>query len=272
MNNPVISPFTALTLKLVGIILIISSLLDYIILSIPLRIFDQQWQIGFTSQIVDRGIIPMVGMAFLLIGYWISSNVDRASSGSNLMDLRLPAFLLASVLGLLFLILVPLHLNNLRMASSDILTQIEQGAAQAETQLQNEVEQLNAILNDPQRLQQLDETIKQLNQAIESGQIQGRQLNPQQVEQLKQRKEQLENLKSLQGNPDGVETRINELTTQLGEQKLERENRAKTEALKQGLRIGLSSLMLSVGYIAIGWFGLKSMGGASSSRRRTSKR
>ena len=63
MNNSAISTFTSLCLKTVGTILIASSFLDYITLAVPFQPLDSQWQIGFTSEIVDSCIFPMVGMA-----------------------------------------------------------------------------------------------------------------------------------------------------------------------------------------------------------------
>ena len=120
------SSYTTLTLKLIGIIFIISSFLDYITLAIPLRWQQAQWQIGFVTSVVDRGIVPMVGMGFILVGYWIDQTAGLSTKGSKL-DLRLPAYVVASVLGLLFLLMVPLHLNNLNQAQNSALEQIEQG-------------------------------------------------------------------------------------------------------------------------------------------------
>jgi hypothetical protein len=39
-----------------------------------------------------------------------------------------------------------------------------------------------------------------------------------------------------------------------------------------GIRTGLSSLLLSIGYIAIGWTGLRDMGGPQPSRRKAAVR
>ncbi|NES82411.1 MAG: hypothetical protein F6K10_13940 [Moorea sp. SIO2B7] len=274
MNTSTNSPFTSLCLKLVGIIIIISSLLDYIILAIPFKPLEQTWQIAFTTQIVDRGIIPMVGMAFLLVGYWMESNVGGGSGGQGSV-VKLPVFLLASILGLIFLLLVPLHLNNLRSASSDILAKIEQGAGQAETRLQSQFDQLNQISQDPQALNQLQKNLKEIDQALASGKFRGQQINPRQRQQLQQNKQQIQQFQQLAKDPKTLEARLNELQTKLREQKQEREKRAKTEAFKQGVRTGLSSLMLAGGYSAIGWLGLIGMGGSSGSkpsRTRPSRR
>lgn len=259
MNTSTISPFTSLVLKLIGVILILSSLLDYITLAIPFQPLNAEWQISFTGQIVDRGIVPMVGIAFLLVGYWIEIAVGTSDKKPSL-DLRLPVFILASFMGLIFLLLVPLHLNNLREAQSTAISQISQGADEAENRIKTQFDQLNTLSQDPQRLQQLDTRLGEIDAAINSGQVQGQRLNPEQLQNLTQTKQQLQNFRELAKNPEALEARLTELQTQLRDQKLERENRAKTEALKQGIRTGLSSLMLAVGYIAIGWLGLKKMG------------
>jgi hypothetical protein len=261
--------FTYFCLKIIGVILILSSLLDYITLAIPPQLLDSQWQFDFTTQIVDRGIIPMVGIAFILMGYSIDTSMANASNKSGI-DLRMPTFILSSILGLVFLLLVPLHLSNLHQVNSNVLTQIEQKADQAENNIKSQYDQLNTLIKDPQRLQQLEAQISKINSAISSGQYQGQSLNAEQIQRLEEQKKQLENLRELAKNPDSVEGRLSELQTQLRDQKLEQEGRAKTDALKQGFRTGLSSLMLAIGYIAIGWLGLKGMGGASVSRKKTS--
>ncbi|MGF1481211.1 MAG: HpsJ family protein [Cyanophyceae cyanobacterium] len=265
MNTPSpVSSYTSLCLKLVGAILILSSLIDYLALAIPFNALDSDWQINFTTQIVDRGIVPLVGIIFLLIGYWIDSSVN---TGGKSLDLRVPVFVLASFLGLLFLLLVPLHLNNLRVASSNVIEQIEQGAGEAETRIQSQFNQLNALSQDPQRLQQLNQQLAQIDQALSSGQFQGQPLQAEQRQQLQQTRTQLQNLRELSQNPEALEARLTELQVQLQDQKLERENRARTEALKQGLRIGLSSLMLAIGYIAVGWLGLRGLSRSKPARR-----
>ena len=265
-TNP-ISSYTSLCLKLVGVILILSSLIDYLTLAIPFNALDPQWQINFTTQLVDRGIVPLVGIVFLLIGYWMDEIRVGAEAARKSFDLRVPVFIIASILGLLFLLLVPLHLNNLRVASSSVLEQIEQGAGEAETRIQTQFDQLNTLTQDPQRLQQLNQQVAQIDQALSSGQFQGQTLEPQQREQLQQTRTQLQNLRDLAQNPDALQARLNELQVQLRDQKLQREQQAKTEALKQGLRIGLSSLMLAIGYIAVGWLGLKGISRAKPARR-----
>jgi hypothetical protein len=254
-SSPAYSPFTALTLKVVGLIMIVSSLLDFIILAIPFKPLDRAWQLGFTTQIVDRGIIPMVGIALLVAGYWIGNSIGGSSTEpkSSVQDLRFWAFLLSTLLGLIFLLLVPLHFINISKQSDEALKQITQKASQAEVQLDTQTKQVDAIVKDPQKLSELE-------RAIESGQVQGEQLA-----RLQALREQLQTFKK---DPKALNAQVDAAKTQIRSGKLEAENRAKTEALKLGLRTGLSSLLLAVGYSAIGWTGLRSLGGTSASRRK----
>ena len=261
MNTALISPFTALSLKLVGLIFILAFFVDSITLAIPLQLLDSQWQLSYVNTIVDRGIIPLLGIVLMILGYWIDATVvsSNKSAKKKGIDLRLGIFILASVLGLFFLLLVPLHLNNLRMQSADVIEQIQAGSDEAETRIQQQYEQLEALAQDPSRLQQLNQNITAINQALSSGQWQGRQINAEQRLQLQQQQQQFQALQQYAQNPQELQARLDELTTQLRSQRMERENTAKLQIFKQGFRIGLSSLMLSIGYIIIGWGGLKGM-------------
>lgn len=256
-NNPVLSAYTALALKVVAAILIISSLVDYIILAIPFKPLDQAWQIGFTNQIVDRGIVPLVGIVFLVIGYWIGEASDTAEEKPIFMDLRLYAFILASILGLLFLLLVPLHVSNLSRAIGDQIKQIDEQATAAETQITGQTQQIEELLKDDARLQELD-------RAIETGEINGQKIPAPQIEQFKQIREQVRFLKQ---NPQTLKEQIEKTQTQVRERKLELEQQARTNAIKSGVRIGISSLLLALGYSALGWMGFKGLGSAAGRRR-----
>lgn len=262
------SSYTSLALKLIGIIFIVSSFLDYLTLAIPLRWQDPQWQIGFVTSIVDRGIVPMVGMGFILVGYWIDQTVGLVGKSSKL-DLRLPTYVVASVLGLLFLLMVPLHLNNLNQAQKTALEQIEQGAGQGEQQIAAFLNQVDQLSKNPA---QLNQEITQRTQIIEAGQLQGRELNAQQIDQLRQQRDQLQELKNLSQNPQEYKKRVdtikNALQTQLADRKRQAESDARLQAIKQGIRIGVSSLMLAIGYSTIGWFGLRGAGGQNTAKAR----
>lgn len=257
MSNPAFAMFTSLALKVVGVIMIISSLVDYLILAIPFSPLNPEWQIAFINQIVDRGIIPMVGIAFLVAGYWVAENVSGGSSGKiNFTDLRFWSFLLASLLGLMFLVFIPLHISTLGKAKKQAMLNIEQSAVAAETQIEGQLDAVEQLLGDTARQQELAA-------AIDSGQIEGAQL-----EQLVTIQDQIDQLKQ---DPTALETQADEARSQLETRRKEAEQQANLTAFKSGVRIGLSSLLLSVGYILIGWNGFRGLagGGGAAPRRRT---
>ncbi|HEY9741599.1 MAG TPA: HpsJ family protein [Coleofasciculaceae cyanobacterium] len=253
-SSPIYSSFTALTLKIVGLIMMLSSLLDCILVAIPFNLLQRNWQIGFTTQLVDRGLLPLVGIALFSIGYWIDYNSGTAPTDQkpSVQDLRFWVFLLASLLGLIFLLLVPLHINNIVQQSNETFQQINQKATQAETQIQNETQQVNALLKDEQKLSELEK-------AIESGQIPGNQLPQAQL-----LREQLQTFKK---DPNALNKQVEAAKNKIRTEKQNAENETKTGALKLGLRTGLSSLLLAIGYIVIGWTGFRSLGSSSVSRR-----
>ncbi|MBD0301606.1 MAG: hypothetical protein ICV85_05355, partial [Tolypothrix sp. T3-bin4] len=120
-----------------------------------------------------------------------------------------------------------------------------QKATQAETQLQAQTQQVDALIKDPQRLSELEK-------AIASGQVQGEQLT-----RLQALRQQLDTFKK---DPKALSQQVDAAKKQISKGKEEAENRARTEALKLGLRTGLSSLFLAIGYIVVGWTGLRSLG------------
>jgi ABC-type multidrug transport system fused ATPase/permease subunit len=258
MNSPTLSPYTSLCLKFVGLILILSSLIDYLTLVLSLNWQDLTSQITFASSLVDRGIVPMVGMCFLLVGYWMGAS-DNSGAMAKL-DIRLPAFILSCLLALIFFLIVPLHLNNLAKANEKTQTQIETGANEAEARIKTQFDQLTSLSKNPEQLKTIDANITQITQAISTGTYNGKKLGAQEIQQLEQNKTQLEGFRVLAKDKKKLDERLTELQTQLKSQKQERKNTTNTEVLKQALRTGLSSLMLAIGYTIIGWFGMKSMG------------
>ena len=250
------SQFISLSLKTAGVILVLSSLLDYITLGIGVDVTNPQSLISFISQLVDRGIVPMVGMAFIFVASWI--DVNSSSANAKSFSLKLPVLIISLVLGFVFLLSVPIHLNNLRLVSQTAFEQLDDSVRAADNRISDQYEQLEQIAQDPQRLQVLNTRINEINTAIGSGQLQGQNLNPQQLQRLEQTKQQLEEFRELAQSPEALEARLNELQTQLKSQEKERKDRARSEIVKQGVRTGLSSLMLAIGYLFMGWLGLKS--------------
>ncbi len=261
MNNPAFTAFTALALKAVGAIMIVSSLVDYIVLAVPPEgLLGNEglpgWLVNLTGQLADRGIIPMVGIAFIVGGFWIADSLGSGSGRVSAFDLRFIAFVLAGLLGLMFLLAIPLHLVNLGRTRSEALQQIDQSVNVAETQIESQSEQLNALLQDEARITQLD-------QAIQSGQFAGPQL-----EQLQNVRQQIDQLRS---DPGMLDNQIEEARTQLRDRRRQAESRAKASATKTAIRTTVNCGLLTIGYFLISALGLRSLAGPGGGRRAIAK-
>lgn len=240
-------PTTALILKTTGIILILLYLLDCIVLLSSAKFQDTQWLLAFTTQLVDRGFVPMMGFAFLFSGIWVeSASSGGDTTGGNSKGLRLSALLLSCVLGLVFLLLVPVHVRTTQTAVDEQLKQVAQEATKAEAQLNTQVQQVKG---------QVDAQLTALDQAIKSGQLQGDQLTQAQTQQA-----QLQKLKS---DPKALEAQIGPSRQQeldkIRNKKQELETQVRDNALRTALRTGLASVLLVIGYVIIGWTGLRRM-------------
>lgn len=241
-NFPNLAPFI---LKLAGIVLVLLYLLDLVVLLLFAKFQDSQWLLAFTTQLIDRGFVPLVGLALLFAGLWAESAIDSTKPGDG-KGLRLSALFLSSVLGLLFLLLAPLHVNTTRTAADDQMKQIGQEATKAEGQIEAQVQQLRG---------QLDGQLAQIEQAVKSGQLQG--------DQLAQAQQQQEQLKKLKADPKALEAQIGPSRKQelekINNRKKELETQIRENGLRSGLRAGLASLVLAVAHAAIGWTGLRRM-------------
>jgi ABC-type multidrug transport system fused ATPase/permease subunit len=243
------SPLAATSLKLVGGITILASLLDFLTLLFPPQFGDRAWQLATTTQLVDRGIVPLVGIALLFTGYWIDSSLGRVPRRLSLaLDVRFWTCLLACLLGLVFLLTTVLHPNNVRIQSREALAQVNQEATQAtseiDTRLKTELSQRRS------QISALLENEEQFQAAIASGELDEAQRA--QIEKFRNNPEELQ--KFLDSQAGEAQT---QLQTRIGEQKKDAEARLKSEALKATIRVSLSSLLLCIGYTYIGWQGLR---------------
>ena len=246
--------FTALSLKIVGLVLIVSSFLDYLTLVISPQWQNPQWQINLAVQVVDRGVVPLVGIGFIIVAYWISDSLGRGSEQSLL---KLPVFIVSTILGLMFLLLIPMHINNLRQVSSDAMATIRQKAGEVEQQLQAQYDQLNKLSQNPQEVkqatQEIDQRLKQIDELFASGQ----KIPPAEKIKIEQTKVQLEEFRKLVGNPQNLKQRLDDLQSKLKEQREEREKQAKSEIFQQAIKVGLKSLLFAIAYTVIGWTGIR---------------
>lgn len=241
------SPLAARILAIAGVVLVLSVLLDSIVLMVPPQFQERQWLLSVIAGIVDRGIVALVGLSLLFAAFWINDRVGAAPGRRpTWQNPRFWTLALASFFGLIFLILMPLQLNGIRLLNAQAVSNIEEQAASAQEQLDAQVEQqsqqLRALLDNPEQVEQL----------VASGQI---------PEQLATQ------LETLQGDPGQLDTQAEEFRQQTLEQIEERKAEALAQAnslMWRGMRTGLSSLLLAVGFLAIAWMGLRSRGRARS--------
>ncbi|MBW4615706.1 MAG: HpsJ family protein [Desmonostoc vinosum HA7617-LM4] len=296
MVNRFTSVSAAFTLKVVGIICILLFFADFVVFLLDFSPTNKQSQIVLATALVDRGIVPLIGLGLLFAAYWIDS-ADAVSDRPQGVDLRFPALILSSVLGLMFLLIFPLHLNNVRQFSTQTVTQITQRADLQENQLKAELNQvltqLQTTLNTeqgkaqieqfrnqarPQLKTQINDLLKdekKYKQALDNPQV-----APELKELLKKVKaapqeldKELDKLIAQVTDPQGRATqKANQQLNLIRTQKEADEKQAKDGAWKSGLRIGISSLLLSIGYIVIGWIGLRGMGALQSGTRKATAR
>jgi hypothetical protein len=241
---------TARILKTAGVIITLAALLDMFILPLPYQFAERSWQISLVTAWVERGIVPLVGIVLFLVGFAVEGGGSREKK-AVWQDPRFWACVLASVLGLLYVLMFPFHLNNVRLANESAIEQVNQQAAQAETELN---EQLNQEIES--RRQQINQLLtasdSQLAELVEAGQL---------------TQEQANLIKGFKANPSSVEPFLEkqegdlrtEVQTEIGVRKQKAQSARKTEDLKSGLRIGLGSLLLAIGFITVGWTGLKNL-------------
>jgi hypothetical protein len=271
-NSRQFSSVAARTLKVVGIILILSALLDCIVLSLPGEtsdLFNRAWQLAAATQIVDRGIIPLMGIALLMTGFWVDSSSGVSIERRQVwLDLRFWALLISSLLGLLYLSLVPVHLNNTRLELQDALAQVDREAGQAEGQLEAQItsDQFRAQVEQlkSQRRTQIAALLQddgKLQQALQSSEV------PQELKTV---------LRNSKNDPKALdnflEQQAQELPTQarneIRTRKQQKEKELRTRSRNSSLQTGISSLLLAIGYITVGWTGLRSMGILRLGRRK----
>lgn len=272
-NSRQFSSVAARTLKVVGIILILSALLDCIVLSLPGEtsdIINRGWQLAAATQIVDRGIIPLMGIALLMTGFWVDSSSGVSIERRNVwVDLRFWALLISSLLGLIYLLLVPVHLNNTRLELKDTLAQVDKEAGQAEGQLEAQIksEQFKAQVEQlkSQRRSQIGALLQdngKLQQALQSPEV------PKELKAV---------LQESKNDPKALDKFLEQQAQELPNQarneirtrKQQKEKELRTRSRNSSLQTGISSLLLAIGYITVGWTGLRSMGILRFGRRKS---
>jgi hypothetical protein len=239
--QPIVSSFlTPLALKTAGAVLILSSLIDLVfMLCFPpenLVLEGSRWWLYATSQLVDRGLLPLVGIAFVVTGDWIEivSTEDGGERGSMR---RIATFSLASLLGLIFILIIPFQLITTNDFKAQDLIKIGEEVKLIQEGIKGNLQQIDALSKD-----KVKEQITTIDREIASGQAQGERLANLQLNKL------------LLTDPKKFAQK-SEQNLQIQRQK--RETQVSNRMIQTGVRTSLASILLAIAYITIGWTGLR---------------
>ncbi|MEB3211659.1 MAG: HpsJ family protein [Leptolyngbyaceae bacterium] len=261
LNSRQLSPLVSLAFKTIGIIMIIGPLLDMILLPLPYQFQTRAWVVESISVAVDRGFVPMIGISLILAGAWIDSLASTEPKARPLWrSLSFWGLILATVFAAIYLLLTIFNTVNVLALQNERINSITEEAAQAEQQLESRIDaeigqrrqQIEQLLQDD-RLQQILQNEQLKEQAIAQGVI-----SAEDAERLQAFQEDPEQLNVFfQGLEDQAATLRTERQTEIGVQREEAQQNARTAAFKDLSRVSVSSIILALGYGLIGWTGLR---------------
>lgn len=250
--QPTVSSFlTPLALKTAGAVLILSSLIDLIfMLRFPpenLVLEDNTWWLYATNQLVDRGLLPLVGIAFVVAGDWIKI-VSTEDGGDRGNAWRIGTFSLASLLGLIFVLIIPFQLMTTNEIKDRDIKKISTQFVEIEQKIKTNLQQIGSQSKDKIK-EQLKQEIATIDKNIKDGKVPSESISNAQAQKAK--------LESLLADPSKISQESEQNLQQLQKQKKQLETQADERMLKTGVRTSLASLLLAIAYIAIGWTGLR---------------
>lgn len=244
-------PYQALILQVVGFILILGTLVDYLILAVPPNFGNSDWTSALIGEWVSRGTLPLLGLAILFLGVWFERNHLESVQwrGAPIFG-----FCLSVLFGLLFLVLAPLYFYSSGLSSAAQADQINQQATQTENQfnqlLEQQRNQVNAIVSNEDQLKQLQQQINSVDNSS---------LSEDQQVQLKQIRSTLDKVKS---DPKALDQEVEKARTKGIEQIKQKQQEAlgniQSQLWRDRLRITVSSLLFVIGYLSIAWTGFRS--------------
>lgn len=229
-------------LKLAGVILFFATLIDGILIFLPPNFGDLRWQLDFTTQMVDQGLFLLVAIALMFCAYGLEevAGVAPVKPKVKFNDLKFWVYLISGFLGIIYLLLIPLHVSTAIAASNQTIEKINEDAAIAQTQLEEKLQeqqnQMATLLQNSQRLEDY---------------VQEQQLTEDQLTRLEQFKE---NPKALELQTDAIREQIQR---EIEQRRQTAEKQSKSGSFKSSVRVGLGSLLLASCYVTIGWSGLR---------------
>jgi hypothetical protein len=142
-------------------------------------------------------------------------------------------------------------MQNIRDQS---ISQIEQQTQEREQQVQQQFNELQALAQNPEAKQKLDEQIKAIELALSGGQV-----PPQQIPTIEAQKQELMNFQRFANDPEALSGRMAELQGTVNDLRDKQQQEAENNVLKEVIQISLRSLLLGIGYVMLGWLGLQNI-------------
>ena len=194
-----------------------------------------------TTQLIEQGILPLFGLGIFFAGIALESlgNVTE-KQGGWIAKTENWGYRLALMLGLLFVLLAPLHalttIANNRVSFTALDERLAEQEAQVKFQLDRQRELYTALIDGEATIEDLvgEET---LNEG------------------------QMEVLNKIKDDPDVLDRQLEAAQIALREQMHKRATQAREQSKlavwKSILRLGLTSWMLAGCYLNVAWIGLR---------------
>ncbi len=139
-------------LRLLGYILLVFALIDYIAIIIPLRLTDPAWEFQTIGQLVDHVWSPLLGIAFVFF------YTQNHSIGPREIPVLRCLSWASLILGLLYILMLPLGINNSLTIYRATSAQITDQFGQQTEQIQKLNQQLDAA-NTPDKIKTIAKII-----------------------------------------------------------------------------------------------------------------
>jgi hypothetical protein len=229
---------TSLVLPLVGIVLILTFVFDFTVRLFGLDFSKPDLLLNLLNELIDRGVIPLIGLAFVSGGFWLNKALTRSATAdpaspaaSPLSSPQFWTFVFASLLGLLFLLLVPIHFSTSGQTVNTAITRADQQEAQMKFEIQQKQQNINQVLATGQ----LDQLIQQKN------------LPPQDLALLQE----------LKKDPKAFDKQAAQGLSEMTAKKKQALDQVNKEISIMRWRAEVRSILLALGFVAIGWTGLR---------------
>jgi hypothetical protein len=228
---------TSLVLPLVGIVLILTFVFDFTVRLFGLDFSKPDLLLNLLNELIDRGVIPLIGLAFVSAGFWLNRALTNPTKDPNspasspFNNAQFWTFVFASLLGLLFLLLVPIHFSTSGQTVNAAVTRADQQEAQMKFEIQQKQQNINQVL----AAGQLDQYLQNKN------------LPPQDLALLQE----------LKKDPKAFDKQAAQGLSEMKAKKQQAIDQVNKEISTMRWRAEVRSLLLALGFVAVGWTGLR---------------